>query len=44
MYALDTVLALLTVLCIWRLVVAVKRKKTWTTEQAANTANTQNQQ
>ena len=34
----------LTVLCIWRLVVAIKRKKTWTAEQAANTANTQNQQ
>ena len=44
LYALDTVLAVLTVLCIWRLVVAIKRKKTWTAEQAANTANTQNQQ
>lgn len=44
LYALDTVLAVLTVLCIWRLVVAIKRKKTWTAEQAANTANAQNQQ
>ena len=44
LYALDTVLAVLTVLCIWRLVVAVKRKKTWTAEQAANTASAQNQQ
>ena len=44
LYALDTVLAVLTVLCIWRLVVAIKRKKTWTAEQAANTASTQNQQ
>ena len=44
LYALDTVLAVLTVLCIWRLVVAIKRKKTWTAEQAANTASSQNQQ
>ena len=44
LYALDTVLAVLTVLCIWRLVVAIKRKKTWTAEQAANTASAQNQQ
>ena len=44
LYTLDTVLAVLTVLCIWRLVVAIKRKKTWTAEQAANTANAQNQQ
>ena len=44
LYALDTVLAVLTVLCIWRLVVAIKRKKTWTAEQAANTAYAQNQQ
>ena len=36
--------AVLTVLCIWRLVVAIKRKKTWTAEQAANTASAQNQQ
>ena len=44
LYVLDTVLAVLTVLCIWRLVVAIKRKKTWTAEQAANTASAQNQQ
>ena len=44
LYALDTVLAVLTVLCIWRLVVTIKRKKTWTAEQAANTASAQNQQ
>ena len=44
LYALDAVLAVLTVLCIWRLVVAIKRKKTWTAEQAANTASAQNQQ
>lgn len=44
LYALDTVLAVLTVLCIWRLVVAIKRKKTWTAEQTANTASAQNQQ
>ena len=44
LYALDAVLAVLTVLCIWRLVVAIKRKKTWTAEQAANTASPQNQQ
>ena len=44
LYALDTVLAVLTVLCIWRLVVAIKRKKTWTAEQAANTASAQKQQ
>ena len=44
LYALDIVLAVLTVLCIWRLVVAIKRKKTWTAEQAANTASAQNQQ
>ena len=44
LYALDIVLAVLTVLCIWRLVVAIKRKKTWTAEQAANIASAQNQQ